>query len=321
MKSFTKFTVMTALASAIFIASTAQAKSNLMVAYADPEDSIFGKAATAFAEKLQEVSNGEMSCTLFPNGTLGAINEIPAMLQQGTCDATLIVTSSLMDLCPEMGVFDLPFLFSSYDDARTIINGEVGKHLTQKLAEQNMHLASWLTMGFRETTSNKPVNSIADLKGLKIRVQSNEIHQDIFATLGAAPTVISFSELYTAMEQGTVDAQENPYVNIYSNTYYEVQKYLIETNHVFQVASLLLSKDTYDELSDEQKSWVDAAAAYAADVEWEATKSDNEKAKQGCIDAGMTFVTLDHQQLLDATKPVYEKYGARYGEILKMMGK
>lgn len=297
------------------------AKDMLMVAYADPEDSIFGKAATAFSEKLTEVSGGAMNCMLFPNGTLGSINEIPAMLQQGTCDVTLIVTSSLMDLCPEVGVFDLPFLFNGYEDARTTINGPVGEALANKIEEQSMHVGSWLTMGFRETTSSKPISSMADLKGLKIRIQSNEVHQDIFNALGASPTVISFSELYTAMEQGTVDAQENPYVNIYSNTYYEVQKYLVETNHVFQVATLLISKQTYDELTDEQKSWVDTAAAYAADVEWQATIEDNEKAKQGCIDAGMQFVTIDHNEMLNATKGVYDKYADRYGELLKLMGK
>ena len=140
------------------------AKDMLMVAYADPEDSIFGKAATAFSEKLTEVSGGAMNCMLFPNGTLGSINEIPAMLQQGTCDVTLIVTSSLMDLCPEVGVFDLPFLFNGYEDARTTINGPVGEALANKIEEQSMHVGSWLTMGFRETTSSKPISSMADLK-------------------------------------------------------------------------------------------------------------------------------------------------------------
>ncbi len=321
MKAFAKAKLCALAAAVLCVSAAAEAKSSLMVAYADPEDSIFGKAAAAFSEKLTELSGGQMSCMMFPNGTLGSISEIPAMLQQGTCDVSLIVTSSLMDLCPDMGVFDLPFLFSSYDDARSSINGEVGSYLTAKMAEENMHIASWLTMGFREVTSNKPINSLADFSGLKIRTQSNEVHQDIFSALGASPTVISFSELYTAMEQGTVDAQENPYVNIYSNTYYEVQKYLVESNHVFQVAALLISKPTYDGLTDEQKGWINEAAAYAADVEWEATMADNETAKQGAIDAGMTFVALDHEELLKATSGVYEKYSDRYSTILKMMGK
>ena len=291
------------------------------VAYADPEDSVFGKGAAAFKEKLEELSGGNMTCTIYPNGTLGSIPEVAAMIQQGTCDVSPIVTSSLMDFCPELGVFDLPFLFKDYDDARTTINGEVGEYLAGKMQEQNMHVGSWMTMGFRETTSSKPLNSVADFKGLKIRTQSNEIHQAIFTALGASATIINFSELYTAMEQGTVDAQENPYVNIYSNAYYEVQDYLVETNHVFQLAAMLISQSTYDKLSDEQKGWVDEAAAYAADVEWEATETDNETAKQACIDAGMTFVQLDHDELLAATQSVYDTYESQYGDLLTMMGK
>ena len=123
------------------------------------------------------------------------------------------------------------------------------------------------------------------------------------------------------MELKTVDAQENPYVNIQGSAYYEVQDYLIETNHVFQLAALLISSSTYDKLTDEQKGWVDEAAAYAADVEWEATKTDNETAKQACIDAGMNFVALDHDELLAATQSVYDTYDAQYGSLLTMMGK
>ena len=294
---------------------------NLTVAYADPEDSVFGKGATAFEEKVEELSGGNITCTMYPNGTLGSIPEVAAMIQQGTCDVSPIVTSSLVDFCPELGVFDLPFLFSDYDDARTAIQGPAGTHLAEQMAGSNMHVGSWMTMGFRETTANRPINSVADFSGLKIRTQSNEVHMAIFNTLGANATNISFSELYSAMELKTVDAQENPYVNISNNAYYEVQDYLIETNHVFQFAALLISDSTYGKLSDEQKSWVDQAAAYAADVEWEATKTDNENAKQACIDAGMQFVALDHDELLEATKDVYETYDAQYGSLLEMMGK
>lgn len=302
-------------------APAASASVNLTVAYADAEDSVFGKGVAAFAEKLNELSGGTMTCTIYPNGTLGSIAEVAAMIQQGTCDVSPIVTSSLVDFCPELGVFDLPFLFSDYDDARNTINGEVGTHLAQKLSESNMHVGSWMTMGFRETTSKKPINSVADFQGLKIRTQSNEVHQAIFNTLGASATIISFSELYTAMEQGTVDAQENPYVNISNNAYFEVQDYLIETNHVFQLAALLISESTYNKLTDEQKAWVDEAASYGADAEWTATMSDNEAAKQACIDKGMTFISLDHDELLNATKGVYDTYGEKYGDLLTMMGK
>ena len=314
--------VFTACLAALLVSITVPAfATNLMIAYADPEDSVFGKGVAAFQEKLTELSGGSMTCMIFANGTLGSISEVAAMLQQGTCDVSLIVTSSLVDFAPELGVFDLPFLFADYNDARTTINGAVGDYFKEKLSQSNMHVGSWLTMGFRETTSNKPIKSIADFKGLKIRTQSNEVHQAIFKALGAAPTVISFSELYTAMEQGTVDAQENPYVNIANNAYFEVQKYLIETNHVFQLAALLISESKYNSLSDEEKKWIDEAAKAAADVEWKVTIEDNETAKAKSISAGMDFTQLNHEELLNATASVYDIYGAKYAELLKLMGK
>jgi len=301
-------------------AAPAAEKIDLTVAYADAENSVFGKGCAAFAEKLEELSGGSMTCTIYPNGTLGSIPEVAAMIQQGTCDVSPIVTSSLVDFCPDLGVFDLPFMFADYDAARAAINGEVGTVLADKMQAANMHVGSWMTMGFRETTSSKPIESIDDFKGLKIRTQSNEVHQAIFNSLGAAATVIAFSELYTAMEQKTVDAQENPYVNIANNAYYEVQDYLVETNHVFQLAALLVSESKYQSLSDEQKKWVDEAAAYAADVEWKATMDDNEAAKQTCIEKGMTFVELDHDELLKATAGVYDQYRDQYSDLLGMMG-
>lgn len=294
---------------------------NLTVAYADANNSIFGKGVQAFQDKLSELSGGKMTCTVYPNGTLGSVTEVAAMVQQGTCDVSPIVTSSLVDFAPSLGVFDLPFLFVDYEEAKKTIGGEVGNKLAADLAAQNLHVGSWMTMGFREVTSNKPIQSVADFQGLKIRTQSNEVHQAIFSALGAAPTVISFSELYTAMEQGTVDAQENPYVNIESNAYFEVQDYLVETNHVFQVAALLISNSKYNSLTEEQKKWVDEASKYAADTEWEATIEDNKSAKQACIDKGMTLVELDHDELLSATSLVYDKYRDKYSELLKMMDK
>jgi tripartite ATP-independent transporter DctP family solute receptor len=281
---------------------------------------VFGKGVSAFSEKLDELSGGTMTCQIFANGTLGSINEVAQMLQNGTCDVSPIVTSSLTGSCSDLGVFDLPFLFKDYDEARTALNGDAGTYLADKLAGSQLHVASWMTMGFREVTSKKAINAVSDFKGMKIRTQSNEVHMDIFNTLGASATAVSFSELYTALEQGTVDGQENPYVNILSNAYYDVNGYLVETNHVFQVAALLISQGTYDKLSDEQKSWVDEAAAYAADVEWDATQTDNEAAKESLVkDHGMTFVTLDHDELVNATASVYDDYAEQYGALVDMI--
>ena len=131
----------------------------------------------------------------------------------------------------------------------------------------------------------------------------------IFNALGASPTAISFSELYTALQQNTVDGQENPYVNILQSNVFEVNKYLIETEHVFQVAAFLVSPSTYDGLTDEQKGWFDEAAAYATEVERAACENDNETAKETLInDKGMTLIELDKDELKEATKSVYDQF-------------
>lgn len=301
-------------------AAGSAAPMTLTVAYADAEDSVFGKGVAAFSEKLEELSGGTMTCKIYPNGTLGTISEVSQMLQNGTCDVSPIVTSSLTSSCPDLGVFDLPFLFKDYAEARAALDGEAGTTLAEKLSASKLHVASWLTMGFREVTSKNAVNTVDEFKNMKIRTQSNEVHMDIFKTLGASPTVVNFSELYTALELGTVDGQENPYVNILSNAYYDVNSYLVETNHVFQVAALLVGQQTYDKLSDEQRTWVDDAAAYAADVEWTATEADNEQARKSLVEEhGMTLIEMDHAALADATASVYDDYKDQYGALVDII--
>lgn len=324
-KGLKKMTVMATVAAAMTMTTGTVAQAadvNLTVAYADAEDSVFGKGVTAFSEKLDELSGGTMACDIFPNGTLGSVTEVAEMVVTNNgCDIEPVVTSSLTSYCPSLGVFDLPFLFADYEAAKTAVDGEAGATLAAELENYNIKVGSWMTMGFREVTSNKEIKEVADFEGLKIRTQQNDVHMDIFEALGASPTIISFSELYTALEQGTVDAQENPYVNIYNNAYYDVQDYLIETNHVFQMAAFAINKTTYDSLTEEQQGWVDEASAYAAEVEWAATQEDNEKAKQQCVDAGMNLVTLDHEELLEATQSVYDEYSGQYGDLVEMINK
>lgn len=174
-------------------------------------------------------------------------------------------------------------------------------------------------MGFRNTTASKEVKNVEDFEGLKIRTQSSDIQMAIFDALGANPTAISFSELYTALQQKTVDAQENPYVNILQSNIFEVNDYLIETEHVFQVASLLISPSTYDELTDEQKGWVDEAAEYATEIERKVCEEDNEKAKETLInEKGMKLVELDKEELRAATESVYEEY-SDYADMVEQI--
>lgn len=281
----------------------------LKFAHADAEGSIFDQGAVAFQEKLQELSGGTMDVELYRNGTLGSLSEVAEGIQMGTVDVAPIVTTTLANFAPELNAFDMPYLIDDYDMAYEVLDGEVGQKFADSLQGSALKVEGWWAMGFRNTTASKEINGVDDFKGLKIRTQSSDIQMAIFNALGASPTAISFSELYTALQQNTVDGQENPYVNILQSNIFEVNKYLIETEHVFQVAAFLVSPSTYDGLTDEQKGWVDEAAAYATEVERAACENDNETAKETLVnDKGMTLIELDKDELKEATKSVYDQF-------------
>ena len=281
----------------------------LKLAHADAEGSIFDQGAVAFQEKLQELSGGTMDVELYRNGTLGSLSEVAEGIQMGTVDVAPIVTTTLANFAPELNAFDMPYLIDDYDMAYEVLDGEVGQKFADSLQGSALKVEGWWAMGFRNTTASKEINGVDDFKGLKIRTQSSDIQMAIFNALGASPTAISFSELYTALQQNTVDGQENPYVNIIQSNIFEVNKYLIETEHVFQVAAFLVSPSTYDGLTDEQKGWVDEAAAYATEVERAACENDNETAKETLVnDKGMTLIELDKDELKEATKSVYDQF-------------
>nr|WP_296045587.1 TRAP transporter substrate-binding protein DctP [uncultured Blautia sp.] len=311
-KKIVTLMVASAMVCGMFGATTtvhAAADVTLKLAHADAEGSIFDQGAVAFQEKLQELSGGAMDVELYRNGTLGSLSEVAEGIQMGTVDVAPIVTTTLANFAPELNVFDMPYLIDDYQMAYDALDGDVGKKFAESLEDSSFKVEGWWSMGFRNTTASKEIKSVDDFKGLKIRTQSSDIQMAIFDALGASPTAISFSELYTALQQKTVDGQENPYVNILQSNIFEVNNYLIETEHVFQVAAFLISPSTYDKLTDEQKGWVDEASAYATEVEREACEKDNEAAKETLInDKGMTLVEMDKDELKEATKSVYDDF-------------
>lgn len=292
-------------------ASTVQADASvkLKLAHADNETSIFHQGATAFKEKVEELSGGDMTVDIFPNGQLGTLADAAAGIQMGTLDIAPVSSTVLANFAPSIAVYDLPFIIENYEHAYKTLDGEVGEALAEELEANGMLCKGWWTMGFRNTTTSKDVESIDDLKGLKIRTQNSEVQMAIFSALGVDPTPMDFSELFTALQQGTVDGQENPYVNILQSNIYEVNDTIVETEHVFQVAGFLVSPKTYEGLTEEQQKIIDEAGAYATEVERKACETDNETAKDTLIDEhGMKLVTLDKAELQERTADVYNDY-------------
>ena len=252
---------------------------------------------SVFAPMVENNSKGNMGVEVYSGAQLGDDTTATEMVVAGQLEINNTSTAPLVGYVPELGIFDIPFLFADEAEADKVLASEVGDYLNAKLADKGIINLAWNENGFRELTNSKhAVATVADVAGLKIRTMENKFHQELWNSLGATATPMSSSELYTALEQGTVDGEENPVANFYSYQFQEVQKYITMSNHIYSPFLFDMSKkiwDTYD--ADTQAILTEAAKAFG-----EEEKKINRQAAadnlQSCIDDyGMevTYLTDD----------------------------
>lgn len=225
-------------------------------------------ACLAFADKLSELSNGTIEVKVVSDSQLGSDREMIEGMQMGTVDMVLCMNSSLGAFVPEMQVFDLPYLFTNRDQVYAVFDDDsIMAPLKDKLYnDAGIKMLDVLDNGFRNCLNNlHPINSVDDVKGMKLRLAENAIWSDCFKAFGASPTAMAFSEVYTACQQGTVDGFELPVASTYSGAYWEVCKYYSLTGHLFTALNLCMSGMTWDGFSAEEQEWIQAAADYAKD--------------------------------------------------------
>ena len=240
---------------------------------------------SVFAPMVENNSNGNIGVEVYSGAQLGDDTTATEMVVAGQLEINNTSTAPLVGYVPELGIFDIPFLFADEAEADKVLASEVGDYLNAKLADKGIINLAWNENGFRELTNSKhAVASVADVAGLKIRTMENKFHQELWNSLGATATPMSSSELYTALEQGTVDGEENPVPNFYSYQFQEVQKYVTMSNHIYSPFLFDMSKkiwDTYD--ADTQAILTEAAKAFG-----EEEKKINRQAAadnlQSCID-------------------------------------
>jgi len=296
----------------------AQAATEVNVGYAIPSDSHYGEGYRAFKETLEQLSGGEFTAAEHPSGSLGGERAMIEGLQIGTVDVVITSTGPLGNFVPDTYVLDLPFLFTSYDQARCVLDGEIGQELLGQVGEHDLVGLAWAENGFRHiTNSRREINEPGDVRGLKIRTMENRIHQDAFETLGASPTPMAMPELFTALQQGTVDGQENPLTVITAAKLYEVQDQLSLTGHVYSPAVILGSPVLLDGLSDEQREWFMEAARAGA----EATRAEVSRLEDEGVEflrgEGMTVQTeVDAAPFQDAIDAVHERFVEQYGDAM-----
>ena len=252
--------------SALALASAAQAQDSLVIGHALAPTSHYGVGAQAFLDTLAELSGGAFTGEQAPASQLGGERDMIEGLQIGSLDLVITSTGPLGNFVPEVLALDLPFLFRDYAHARSVLDGEIGQEMLDAIGQNNLVGLAWSENGFRHVTnSQRPVNVPEDLDGLKLRTMENAVHMAAFQGMGAAPTPMAFPEVFGALQQGVVDAQENPITVITASRFWEVQGYVTLTGHVYSPAVVLASPSLIDGLTDEQKGWFfEAARASAA---------------------------------------------------------
>ena len=291
----------------------------LRFSFVQPAESHMGYGAQKFADLVSKKSDKKMTVKLFPNGTLGGDLQTVSALQGGTLDLTTLPPGLLVGLSKEFGAFDLPFLFNDFKEADAVLDGPIGKKFMEKLPSGLVGLTYW-DHGFRNVSNSKrPIAKLEDLQGLKLRVVQAPLMIDMFKALGTNAVPLPFTELYTAMETKAVDGQDNPIVAFETNKFYEVQKHISTTRHVYNPLIVLFSQKTWEKLSpDERKVLTDAAnetrteqRAVSREMEGKALA----KAKaQGTVVTEVS--TQERARMREKAQPVTEQYTKQIGEAL-----
>ncbi len=319
------------LAAFVFVAvmagaAFADAEYTIKVGYIGSESHPTMQAMKTFGDNVAKGSEGKIKVELYPNAQLGGDRELCEGVQMGTIQMAIPSTSALAGFDKRIQVLDLPYLFTTREAAFEAVDGELGQKLNEFLGKKGFYVVGYLENGFRHVTNSKqPITKPEDLSGLKIRTMENPMHLAFFKELGANPTPMSWGELYTALQQGTVDAQENPYAMIDDGKFYEVQKYVSETGHVFSYEILIANKKFMEKLPEDLRALVIDEAQKAIATQRAAMKTEEANFKAKVIKGGLTANELTPEQkkpFVEKTKVVYAQFEGELGtEIMDIARK
>ena len=276
------------------------------------------KAMETFKKEVARLSNNTIQVDLFPGNTLGGAFEQVDQLRTGQIQMAWAGLPFYDKLSPDLGAAVLPFGAATAKQAVCQIEGDFGRYLEEKTAEKGVYIIGWMTMGARHVTNNKrPITTVDDIKGLKIRTPSGQAWDLTFRALGANPTPLDIKELYQALQQGVVDGQENPYDNMLVRKFNEVQKHLSNTGHFNDWAGVFVNKAAFDKLTPDQQTAMKTAMATAVAEQREISEREIATARDGLVKGGMIYTELPPAELArfrDATKPVYAQMRTTLGD-------
>lgn len=318
---FKRTLLVAALPLAFCLSGLAQAAINIKFAEVHPPGYPPVVAEQEMGKKLVEQSNGEITFKMFAGGVLGSEKEVVEQVQSNAIQMTRVSLGIVGPVVPDVNVFNLPFIFRDQAHMRSIIDGEIGQEILDKITNSEFNLVAlgWMDGGTRNLYSKKPVRQISDLKGMKIRVQGNPVFIETINAMGGNGIAMATGEIFSALQTGVIDGAENNPPTLLEHNHYQNAKFYTLTEHLILPEPIVMAKGTWTKLNPEQQALVKKLAREAQMEErvlWDKKSSEAEaKLKAG----GVEFITLTPEQkkaFYDATQPVRDKYGAPYKELI-----
>ncbi|SFU47865.1 TRAP transporter substrate-binding protein [Halomonas korlensis] len=267
------------------------------------EENIWHQAAVKFKEKVEANSDGRIEVQLFPNEQLGNEMDVINSIQLGTADMT-ITGESLQNWAPKAAMMAVPYAFRDSEHMRQAVEGEIGEEIEAQITERtNLVPIAWFERGPRHLTSNEPITQPDELDDLRLRVPNVPLFVDTWEALGARPTPMAFSEVFTALQQNTIEGQENPLSLIESASFYEVQDYVNLTGHVRSWIYVVIGKNQLDSMSDELRQVVFDAAEEMQTYQAELFEEDQQRLEESLTERGMEFVEVDTEAFAEKARP------------------
>ncbi len=302
-----------ALTALLGAAQSASAQTSFRIAVGDAAGSAQHELGKKFVEELQARTDGAYTAELFLNGQLGSEQNTVNDASMGLLDMSLLAINNITPFSPSVGVFTLPYVIRNVDEAEKLINSELAQELVDNtIRDAGVRIIGWTYTGCRRlTNSKKPVETVEDLEGLVIRVPKNEIMIDSYNAWGINPTPMAWSETFTALQQGVVDGQDNPYLTIHSMKFYEVQKYITDICYVFSIEPLIVSEGLFQGLDPEVQEAILAAGQAATEHSAQFLRDSEASIKEDLIAKGMeiTAPADDEQAWIQmATEAVWPKH-------------
>lgn len=295
-------------------------KIDLVFSHINAETHTWHKMALKFKELIEEKSGGNITVTIYPNNQLGSEIETVQSAIAGMGDCDIVLTGeSMQTYVEELGIIGMPYAITSEEHMNAVLDGEVGKELDELMLKAGLRNLGAIKRGPRNITSNKEIHSPDDLKGFIIRTPESKMTMAAFEAMGAKPTPMAFSEIFTSLQQGVIHGQENPLANIYDASLYEVQDYVIETEHLRAWVYMAISEARFSSFSPAAQQMIQDCAAEAIAYEHELFLEDEAQLKSTLEEKGMTFIEVDQAPfkekavsgvlavLSDRQKAIYEK--------------